>query len=81
MVKIDHHNLKYLLEQKIGTPMQQKWLSKLLGYDYIVECKKGADNKVADALSRVVEEEVSLALIYVPTLEWVDETITGYEED
>lgn len=37
--------------------MQQKWLSKLLGYDFIVEYKKGPNNRVADALSRVGQGE------------------------
>ena len=44
--------MKFLLEQRIATPAQQKWLAKLLGYAFIVEYKKGVENKVADALSR-----------------------------
>lgn len=34
--KNDHQILKFLLEQKIGIPMQQIWVSKLMGYDFIV---------------------------------------------
>ena len=56
-VKIDQESLKYLLEQKIGTPAQQKWFAKLLGYNFVVEYKKGKDNLVANALSRKVEIE------------------------
>lgn len=33
-VRIDQQALKHLLEQRIGTPAQQKWTSKLLGYDF-----------------------------------------------
>ena len=52
VIKTDHHSLKYLLEQRVGTPAQQKWISKLLGYAFIVEYKQGKENVVADALSR-----------------------------
>ena len=45
-------SLKYQLHQRIGTIVQQKWLSKLLGYAFVVEYKKGSENVVADALSR-----------------------------
>ena len=44
--------MKYLLEQRIGTPTQQRWITKLLGYDFIVEYKKGEENKMVGALSR-----------------------------
>ena len=55
VVKTDHQSLKFLLEQRIATPAQQKWLAKLLGYVFVVEYKKGVYNKVADALSRQFE--------------------------
>lgn len=53
IIKTDHVSLKYLLEQRITTPSQQKWLSKLLGYDYEIWYKSGKENRAADALSRV----------------------------
>ncbi|KAJ0745438.1 putative nucleotidyltransferase, Ribonuclease H [Helianthus annuus] len=53
VIKTDHQSLKHLLEQKIVTPLQQKWLSKLLGYDYEISYKKGVENVAADALSRM----------------------------
>ena len=34
-------------------PSQHLWLAKLLGFDYEIEFKRGKDNVVADALSRV----------------------------
>jgi hypothetical protein len=57
VIRTDQQALKYLLEQKIGTPAQQKWISKLLGYDFSVENKRGRENRVADALSRVLINE------------------------
>ncbi|GJR76305.1 putative mitochondrial protein [Tanacetum coccineum] len=51
-IKTDHFSLKYLMEQRLTTPFQIKWLPKLLGYDYEVLYKKGSENVVADALSR-----------------------------
>ena len=51
-MRTDHQSLKFLLEQRIATPAQQKWLAKLLGHAFIVEYKKGVENKVANALSR-----------------------------
>ena len=52
VLRTDHQSLKFLLEQRIATPAQQKWLAKLLGYLFVVEYKKGVDNKIVDALSR-----------------------------
>ena len=54
-VRIDQKSLKYLLEQRITTPAQTRWLPKLLGYDYEIEYKRGPENQGAYSLSRVVE--------------------------
>ncbi|KAJ0545001.1 putative nucleotidyltransferase, Ribonuclease H [Helianthus annuus] len=53
IIRTDQKSLKHLLEQKITTPLQHTWLSKLMGYDYHIVYKKGIENNVADALSRV----------------------------
>lgn len=58
VIKTNHQRLKYLLEQRVGTLTQQRWITKLLGYAFIVEYKKGRENVVADALSRRQGEEV-----------------------
>ncbi|GJX40714.1 putative mitochondrial protein, partial [Tanacetum coccineum] len=50
---MDHFSLKYMLDQRITTPFQSKWLPKLLRFDYDIEYKKGVDNAAADALSRI----------------------------
>ncbi|XP_019227493.1 PREDICTED: uncharacterized protein LOC109208797 [Nicotiana attenuata] len=66
VVKTNHQSLKYLLEQKITTALQQKGLTKLMGLDYEVQYKKGSENRVADALSRRQEEESTLYPAYRP---------------
>lgn len=40
------------MEQRVHTPAQQRWVTKLLGYDYKLVYKKGIENRAADALSR-----------------------------
>ena len=55
MVKTDQKSLIFLMEQRITTPAQARWLPKLLGYDYVIEYKRGLENQGADALFRVVE--------------------------
>jgi hypothetical protein len=80
-IKTDHQSLKFLLEQKIGSPMRQRWVSKLLGYDFVVEYKKGQDNKVVYALSRRNKEDemiVTLSVISYPTLEWLTKVNESY---
>ena len=89
VIKTDQQSLKYILEQRIATPAQQKWLAKLLGYLFVVEYKKGCDNRVADALSRKVDVDVggdgdqgshsaSLCLISFPCPTWIDDLKARY---
>jgi hypothetical protein len=49
--KIDHQSLKYFLEQRISSPVHQKWVTKLFVYDYEIVYNKGKENVVVDALS------------------------------
>ena len=77
-IRTDQHNLKYILEQRIDTPTQQKWITKLLGYSFVVKYKKGRENKVPDALSRVQSSvdnsspAASLYSISFPCPLWLD---------
>ena len=54
IIQTYQRSLIYLLEQRIATLEQQKWMPKLLGYDNEIVYKPDKDNSTADALSRVV---------------------------
>jgi hypothetical protein len=73
-VKTDHDSLKYFLEQRLSSKEQQKWVTKILGYDFEIVCEKGKQNVVADALSRKDEYvEVFLYAISIIQPNWIIE--------
>lgn len=75
----DHKSLRCLLDQRITTPEQQKWIVKLLGFDYEILYRPGKSNNVADALSRrdsagnnedeLLQAEEELGLVTSPSWE------------
>ena len=65
-IHTDQRSLKYLLERVISADYQ-KWLSKIIGYDFEIRFKPGLENKVADALSRIPSGvEIELATLTFP---------------
>lgn len=63
---------------------QQKGIVKLMGLYYTIQYKKGADNRVADALSRCVEapQEAQLQVVTMAvTPAWMLEVLLSYEGD
>ncbi|KAF7153068.1 hypothetical protein RHSIM_Rhsim01G0082100 [Rhododendron simsii] len=78
LIKTDHQSLKFLLEQRVTTPMQQKWLSKLMGFDYDIVYKTRKTNVVVDALPRMGEgfeskaaNQGTMASMTVVLYQWV----------
>lgn len=43
---------------------QQVWLTKLFGFDYEIEYKKGNDNLITNALSRISSKKLSDLTLY-----------------
>lgn len=74
------NNLKFLIEQKIHTIIQQKRVAKLLGLDYEIQYKKGVYNRVADALSRRGESDQDMAMTTVKP-NWNMQVIESYKGD
>jgi hypothetical protein len=72
LVHTDHYSLKYLLDQRLTTIPQHTWVSKLFGYDFMVEYKPGKLNGTADALSRRAESGMALNTISTPSFELFD---------
>ncbi|GJR37813.1 retrotransposable element Tf2 [Tanacetum coccineum] len=62
-IRTDHFSLKYLLDQRMSTHAQLKWLPKLMGFDYEIQYKKGVENVTADALSRIQHSSELFSLI------------------
>lgn len=83
IIKTDHQSLKYLLEQRLSTLLQQKWLAKLMGLDYEILYKKGKENVVADALSRKHEsgDAGEMNMISVVQNGWLADLLETYNGD
>ena len=80
VVRTDQKSLKFLLEQRLVAVEHQKWITKLLGYDFVVEYRAGVENKAADALSRR-PEEVFLVALSIPQVNMVGELYQQVQKD
>jgi hypothetical protein len=70
------------MEQRLSSEEQQKWVTKILGYDFEIIYKKGKQNVVADALSRKDEDvEAFLCAISIIQLDWIVEARDEWKND
>jgi hypothetical protein len=87
IIKTDQRSLQYLGSQRLLEGIQHKLMLKLLEFDYIIEYKKGKENRVADALSRKYQQEEDTpaeehcAAISVLVPAWMGEVIDSYRTD
>lgn len=89
IVRTDQKSLKFLLEQREINMEYQKWLTKILGFDFDIHYKPGLENKAADGLSRksavpelfAVSVPVSIQLEEVGSEVGRDEELSKIMED
>jgi len=55
-VKKKHDSLKYFLKQRLSSKEKQKWVTRMLGYEFEIIYKKGKENVIVDALSRKYDD-------------------------
>ena len=81
-VKTYRDSLKYFLELRLSSEEKQKWVTKMLGYEFEIIYKKGKQNVVVDALSRKDEDVESLLYaISILQPEWVTEARDEWKND
>lgn len=68
----DHIALKWLQNVKTPTGPLARWALELTEYDHEVIYKKGSQNFVPDALSRIIQADRSLASILAASIEKPD---------
>ena len=60
IIYTDHAVIKYLLNKVDSKPRLIRWILLLQEFDIVIKYKKGSEYLVADHLSRLVNEEVTL---------------------
>ena len=68
------------MERKISSPEQQKWVTKLLGFDYEITYKMWKENVVADALSQL-PEQAEFSAVSLPTSDFLKDIKMEWQED
>lgn len=81
VIHTDQRSLRELMTQIVQTPEQQFYLAKLLGYSYDIVYKPGAQNRVADSLSRVHEPLPEFLAIIVPQWEILKKLQECFQHD
>lgn len=71
LVLTDQSSLRFIMDQREVGSDYQKWVSKLMGYNFEIKYRPGKANCIADALSRKGHGQVELgALITSSRVQW-----------
>lgn len=81
VIKTDHKSLTNLNEHRLHTNWKHKALTKLMGLQYKIIYKKGVDNGVADALSRMTHTQGHLCAISTVHPVWLQDVVATYAVD
>lgn len=80
VIKTDHQSLCHLGDQHLTSDLQRKTMTKLVGLQFTIQYKKGVENTVADALSRVAHLFVAQSISISRPL-WLQEILNSYTMD
>ena len=80
IIRTYHESLKFLLQQKLHTHLERKGMPKLMGLDYIIQYRKGHENKATDALSCYMEEGTWAGMTSIVP-KWYLEVASSYEKE
>ena len=81
IIKTNHSSLKYLMEQKITTTFQSKWLPKLMGFNNKIVYKKGKANMAANSLSRALGSQLLIMHLSSIDTRLVDRVKVTWQQD
>jgi hypothetical protein len=77
IIKTDHRALSFLEDQTRHSDYQRKVMAKLMGLQFKIVYRKGMENKVVDALSRVGHLMVVTAVSSIQP-QWIQVVINSY---
>jgi len=80
VILTNHRSLAYLSEQHLHSDMQRKAMTRLMGLQFKIKYRKGKENMVVDALSRVAHM-LAIQAVSVVQPQWVQEVLNSYTTD